>query len=57
MIPNCRMLKINFIFIPRDLESIIGDTIVESLIAIESKKITSNCYKNLETMVINLWDM
>jgi hypothetical protein len=39
------------------LESIIGDTIVESLVAIELKKITSNYCKYLETMVINLWDL
>jgi hypothetical protein len=45
MIPNCRILKINFIYIPRDLESIIRDIIVENLFAIEPKNITSNCAK------------
>jgi hypothetical protein len=48
------MLKKILIYIPQDLESIIGDTIVESLVTIEPKKITSNCCKNLETIVINL---
>jgi hypothetical protein len=30
---------------------------MKSLVAIEPKKIASNCYKNLKPMMINFWDM
>jgi hypothetical protein len=57
MIPGCGMLKINFVYISRDLKYVIGDAVMKSLVAIEPNKITSNCCKNLETMVINFWNM